>query len=135
MAALGLADATVERLGIYPAILQLVRDKGLTSKHITVGFVVELSQLVVTKPRGGKKLEVPADRISVTEFCHIVAYMKGRWGVEVVTMDIQKNLWNMVDERDDDMVEEREVGVVEESEGFELGEGERGLVEEEREYG
>ena len=94
MAALGLADATVERLGMYPAILQLVRDKGLTSKHITVGFVVEISQLVVTKPRGGKKLEVPADRISVTEFCHIVAYMKGRWGVEVVTKDMQKNLWN-----------------------------------------
>ena len=48
---------------------------------------------------------------------------------------VEEGEGDMVDERDDDMVEEREVGVVEESEGFELGEGERGLVEEEREYG
>ena len=93
LAALGLTEAAVEELGLYHALLQLARDKSLRSSNLTVGFVVELSELVVTR-KGRGRVEVPRDRIKVREFCHILIYVKGRHGEEVVTKDLEKNMWN-----------------------------------------
>ena len=74
LAALGLTEAAVEELGLYHALLQLARDKSLRSSNLTVGFVVELSELVVTR-KGRGRVEVPRDRIKVRELCHILIYV------------------------------------------------------------
>ena len=146
LAALGLTESAVEELGLYHALLQLARDKGLRSTSITVGLVLELSLLVVTK-KGRGRVEVPRDRIKVTEFCHILTYVKGRYGEEVVTKDVEKNVWNssrlkqLANSEDRDMIwpsvkllpgaEEDEMEVVEgkgEEEEEEEGEKEMGEV-------
>ena len=87
MAAVGLPGLQVEQRGLYSSLLEETRDRQLNASNLKVGLVHELSQLVFLKPRASgrqaSQVEVPRDKLSTSEFCHVVVYMAGRHGVEV----------------------------------------------------
>ena len=85
MAAIGLPGLEVEQCGLYASLLEEIGRRKLNASHLKLGLVHELSQLVFLKPNGrqASPVQVPRDKLSTSEFCHVVVYMAGRHGVEV----------------------------------------------------
>ena len=95
LVALGLQATAVEEHGLYPALLQLTKDRNLTASHLTMGLVGEMASLVFVRQKGGKSrlVAVPKDQLAVKEFGHVVVFVAARLGVEVVTASLQRSIW------------------------------------------
>ena len=91
LAALGIGDPG--EAGLYASCLQAIRDRNLSARDVTIAMVAELANLVYVKPRFSKN-PVPKEQLSVTEFCHVLAFMADRRGSETVDRSLERAFWN-----------------------------------------
>ena len=93
MSAFGLQDVDLENL--YKSLISNIRNQQLEDKIVSNALILELSEQV--EKQGGSRAGVPPNKLSVRQFCHVLAFLADREKFpqeEKVSISLKKVLYN-----------------------------------------